>query len=197
MDYVDAAAFLAQRLPEVKNENDIAAITAKITAASTFVDNTTKRLPGYFGAAPADPSSRFFRGDGTHILRIPKHITGTATVENVPISAYYEHEQSGWLYKLSQAQLQVAGEPDELSGTAFDNYPIWTKGVRYTVAARWGYEAIPADISEAVEMIVLRWWETQTGTFGQITPGGFVVERDVPPAARAILNNYVKGEFEF
>lgn len=192
MSYLVAEDFLSERLPEVQNEADVANITQMIKAVSLFIDKFTNRENGYFAAAAADPAARFFRGDGTHILRIPQHIPGTAAVEHVPITAYYEHDPSGWLYKFSQAQLQVSAE---LSGSP-DHYPIWTKGTRYSVAARWGFSEIPADIAEAAAMIVLRWWETQKGTLGQLTPNGFVIERDLPPAARTILSNYVRKEFE-
>ena len=184
--YLDVTNFLATKLPEVKKDAEIEAITSVARAASAYVDQATQRPSGYFQPSPLDPTVRFFRGDGTRILRIPTHIIGTATVENVPLASYYENGISGWLYKIDRGTVSFSS----------DGFPVWTKGVLYNVAARWGYAGIPDDIKEAVSQIALRWWHTQKGTLSELTPSGFVVERDVPLAARSILENYAKGEFE-
>ena len=187
--YVDLESFLAAKLPDINKQDEKDAIAAVLAAASTFVDNSTGRGDGAFAVSPDDPTTRRFRGDGTRILRIPTHIRGTVAVENVPLAAWYESDINGWLYKYDTGQME-SFVPN------FDGYPVWTKGGLYNVAARWGFAAIPADIVEAVSQITMRWWETQKGTFGQITPSGFVIERDVPLAAQSIIENYRKGEFD-
>jgi hypothetical protein len=185
MSYLDLDAFLAAKLPEVKRNEEKEAIQAVILGASAYADQVTGRAAGFFNVAPNDPSVKRFRGDGSKVLRIPRHVAGTATVENVPLADYYESDQSGWLYKNQSA-----------TNLDLDGFPVWTKNALYVVAARWGFAAIPADITEAVSQIVLRWWQTQKGTLNQITPGGFVIERDVPLSARSILETWVKGEFD-
>lgn len=187
--YVDLESFLAAKLPEIKREDEKTAISDVLAAASSFVDLETKRGSGFFAVSPADPTTRRFRGDGTRILRIPAHVKGSVTVESIPLSALYESEQNGWLYKYDTGQI-------ESFMPQFDGYPVWTKGALYNVAARWGFAVIPPEIVEAVSQITMRWWQTQKGTLGQITPTGFVIERDVPVSARTILNSWTKGEFE-
>ena len=189
MAYVDLEDFLAAKLPAVKKDEEKAAISAVLAAASNYVDKATGRAAGFYAVSPADPSTRRFRGDGSKVLRIPAHIKGTVSVENVPLAAWYESEQNGWLYKYSTSE-------SENFLPQFDGYPVWTKGGLYNVAARWGFAATPADITEAVSQIALRWWQNQQGTLGQITPTGFVIERDVPPSAQAILDTWIKGEFD-
>ncbi len=187
--YVDKDKFLAEKLPTVASDEDKAAIESVLKAASAFFDKATGRAAGFFAVAGAEPSTRRFRGDGTRILRIPRHISGTVAVENVPLSAWYESTDNGWLYKFSTAESQNFLP---LS----DGYPVWTLGGLYNVAARWGFAAIPEDVSEAVSQIALRWWQTQQGTLGQITPSGFVIERDVPVSAQSIIDLWTRGEFE-
>lgn len=187
--YVDLESFLAAKLPAVKKDEEKAAISAVLAAASSFVDRETLRGSGFFAVSPNEPTTRRFRGDGTRILRIPAHIKGSVSVENVPLAAWYESDVNQWLYKYDTGQI----EPFVPS---YDGYPVWTRGGLYNVAARWGFAETPAEIVECVSMIALRWWQSQQGTLGQITPTGFVIERDVPPAARAILDSWTKGEFE-
>jgi hypothetical protein len=192
--YVDTTQFIADHLPEVVSADETAAIARVILAASLYADRACGRPVGYFSAASGTASTRYFRGDGSKILRIPQHVIGSATVENVPVSAYYENTENGWLYKYTQEDLAASGEV-YISGTS-DQYPVWTPGKRYAVAARWGFAAIPQDLQQAVSMIVLRWWNTIHGTLGQVSPAGFVIERAVDPAAAEILAQYTRGEFE-
>lgn len=186
MSYLPLDEFLANKLPNINKQNEKDAIAAILKAASQFVDKTTGKS---FAVAPADPYVRRFRGDGSKVLRIPAHVSGTATVETMPLASYYEHEVSGWLYK-------ITNPPSSFDPALTDGFPCWTKNQLYNVAARWGWSAVPDDIIEAVSQITLRWWETQHGTLGQMTPTGFVIERDVPVAVRSILDNYSAREFE-
>lgn len=184
--YLDLDDFLAAKLPNVKKDEEKAAILDVIKAASAFIDKTTGKS---FAVAPAEAYVRRFRGDGSKILRIPAHVKGSVSVENVPLASYYESEINGWLYKIS-ANTVTGFDP------SFDGFPCWTKNQLYNVAARWGFAAIPDDIKEAASQIVMRWWQTQQGTLGQVTPSGFVIERDVAPSTRSILDNYTRQEFE-
>ncbi len=160
-----------------------------LAAASAHIDNITKRGSGFFAVSPAEPSAKRFRGDGTRILRIPAHVRDTVVVESVPLSAWYESDVNGWLYKYDTGQV-------EQFVPSFDGYPIWTKGGLYTVAARWGFAVIPPEISSAVAQITLNWWRAGNGTLATVNPNGFIIERDVPPSAQGIVDAWTKGEFD-
>lgn len=190
--YADIDDLIADLMPELTSQDEIDAIERTLAGASAFVDRYTGRPAGYFLPASNTATARNFRGEGRRALRIPAHVRGSVTVAGIEASTYYESRDLGWLY----FNAEVAPETGEAG--SFDDYRIWQKGKLYTVTAKWGYSATPDDIAEAVRQIVVRWYKTARGAFGadQVTPTGFVVERDVPASARVILDTYRKREFE-
>jgi hypothetical protein len=193
MHYADLENLIKDYLPEASKPAEKESVGRILDAVSAFVDSYTKRPAGFFNPSPADPTMKRIRGEGERFLRLPVHVKGTTeapiTVENVSSTLFYESDGKSWLY----FEDSTFGFDDD-----FDccSSRIWQNGRAYKVTARWGYAATPADLSEAVRQIVVRWYETQKGTLGQITPNGFVVERDVPKSAKAILDSYKKREFE-
>jgi hypothetical protein len=101
--------------------------------------------------------------------------------------------------------LQRSGRPGRLIRSATTNYgddqtyrPLraFVADAVYKVSARWGFAETPDDIVLACKMIAQHIWDRGQGTFGQVTPAGFVIERDIPPPARLILDNWKRKEFE-
>jgi len=192
MAYADKDQLIADYIPEAKSTTELAAIGRILDNVSAFVDTYCRRTPGYFDPAADDASERRFRGDGENFLRLPVHVTGS--VEQVTIdgqvidtSNYYESDRNGWLYREDAVWLVNEG---------FTPYQLWEAGRTFKVTARWGYEATPVDLTEAVRQFVARIWETQKGVLGQITPDGFIVERAMPLTVREILDKYKRREFE-
>jgi hypothetical protein len=191
--YCDVEDLISERFPDVVSAEGQESIGLLVEAASRFVDSYIKKPFGYFLPSPSTGTARNFRGDGTKILRLPKHIKNTCSITNLNIEDWYESPE-GHLYRGESAigGAIPQGWVFELNFETFDrDIPFWINNRLYVVTARWGYEETPADISEAVMQIVYRWWKTQAGTLGQITPNGFLIERDIPKAAKAILDNYV------
>ncbi len=194
MPYADKDLLIADYLPSAKSDSEKDAIERILDAASAFADSYCKRLPGYFDPAAAVATEKRVRGEGGRFLRLPVHVAGS--VEQVTFygnvieaSNYYESDKNGWLY--------LENNGFGLENTfleACDNR--WLDEAIYKVKAKWGYAETPKDLSEAVRLIVVRIWETQRGTLGQVTPSGFVIERLIPPAAKEILDRYKKREFE-
>jgi len=191
--YADLDDLIADLMPEATTQAEIDAIERVIAGASAFVDRYCRRPAGYFLPASNTASARKFRGEGRRALRIPAHVRGSVSVTGIEDSTWYESEDLGWLYFVADFAPESS---DALEN--FDSYRIWQRGKLYEVTAKWGYEATPDDIAEAVRQIVVRWYKTARGAFGadQINPTGFVVERDVPASARVILDTYRKREFE-
>jgi hypothetical protein len=194
MAYADKDQLIADYIPDAKSAAEIAAVGRILDSVSAFVDTYCKRLPGFFNASPDDPTEKRVRGEGEYYLRLPVHVIGS--VESVTLNGtdidtadYYESDKNGWLYLENNSfglerTFEVA------------NCRQWIDTAVYKVTARWGYDATPLDLTEAVRLTVLRIWETQKGTLGQITPGAFVVERALPLFAREVLDKYKKREFE-
>lgn len=190
--YANVDDLIADLMPEATSQAEIDAIERVTAGASDFVDRYCNRPAGYFLPASNTATARNFRGEGRRALRIPAHIRDSVTVTGIEASTYYESQDLGWLY----FNAEVAPETGEVG--SFDDYRIWQKGKLYEVTAKWGYAETPVAIVEAVRQIVVRWYKTARGSFGadQVTPSGFIAERDIPAAARAILDTYRKREFE-
>lgn len=192
--YADKDLLIADYIPEAKSNAEKDAIGRILGSVSTFVDTYCKRVPGYFNPSPAEPSVKRVRGEGDRFLRLPVHVFGSITLvtfdeQTIDSADYYESDRNGWLY--------LENNGFGLEHTFFaacENR--WYPDAVYKVTARWGYAATPADLTEAVRLTVLRVWETQKGTLGQITPNGFVIERAMPPLAKEILDRYKRREFE-
>ena len=193
--YADKDLLIADYIPEAKSEKEQAAIGRILTAGSVFVDSYCRRAPGFFSPAAAEATEKRVRGEGLNFLRLPAHVfgsVGSVTLNGSTIEAgsYYESDKNGWLYfEDSLFGLESSFYEDE-------SCRVWRDGRVYKVTAKWGYQATPPDLSEAVRIAVTRVWETQKGTLGQITPNGFVIERALQPLAKEILDRYKRREFE-
>lgn len=183
--YADLAQLTADYLPEAQSAAEQAALGRILAAVTVAIDSYTKRPPQYFASAEAQPTARFFTGEGKVYLRLPVHIAGSIDpAEGVDCSGHSITnwvERGGWLYQTSGL--------GKLGG-------IWQRGVEYTVSARWGYDTTPADITEACRQLVVHYFERQRGTIGQVTPNGFVIDRDMPPTVKTLLAAYRRKEFE-
>lgn len=188
MPYADLDNLIADYLPEATKTTEKAAVGRILESVSLFVDSYTSRPAGFFNPSPADPTMKRIRGEGERFLRLPVHVKGTTqvpvTVEGVSSALFYESDGKGWLYF-------------EDSTFSFDDCGReWENGRIYKVTARWGYALTPVDLQEAVRLTVCRIYEMQRGTLGKVTPEGFIQERFIPSAAKSILDNYKKREFE-
>ena len=190
--YADDAEIVADYLPEfdLTNEADAAVVARRNEAVSAFVDSYTGRRPGYFLPASATATPKQIRGENRNFLRVPVH-AGAATVSGVSTLTFRESSKNGWLYVNQPDGLDI--ESDEYVS---DYSRFWSSGRIYIVSARWGYEQTPAEIIEAVKMIVGDWVGKGRGILGQITPAGFLIERDAPPSALTLLQPFIKGEYE-
>jgi hypothetical protein len=198
MVYVTKEIVKSLAIPELKlDKTEVAAsIDALCISASAMIDRFTDRPAGWFNQvadpAPA-PTTRRFRGEGKNYLRIPRHV-GTASIVSpiVAGSTVYENA-NGWIVYNDG----IAG-----SGNGPDYYPesgqggFFNCGSIYDVSAIWAFAVLPADIELAAAFIVGHIWDRGRGVIGQITPTGFVIERDMPPMAKTILEGWKRREGE-
>lgn len=189
--YASDAEIVADYMPDVDLtvEADAQVVARRNEAASAFVDSYCRRRLGYFLPAPSTATPLRIRGENKNFLRLPVHIPGSVSVSGVASSAYYESPKNAWLYV---NQNGVESLDDYVSDFA----RFWSSGQTYVVSARWGFTQTPAEIIEAVKMIVALWFGRGRGVLGTVSPNGFVIERDAPPPAKLLLQSFIKGEFE-
>lgn len=194
MPYADKTQLIADYIPEATSAEEIAAIGRILDNISAFVDSYCKRANGFFSPSEAEPEVRRVRGEGMHYLRLPVHVAGSiAEIDGEAFdslsTSIYESEKTGWLYYESEE----FGNEDSFSSFGCRRF---TENRVYKIKARWGYAATPLPVVEAVRLIVTRIWSTQRGTIGQTTAEGFIQERLIPQAAKDLLKNFIKREFE-
>ena len=194
MSYANQNLLIADYIPEATSDGEIAAIGRILNNVSAFVDSYCKRPEGFFSPSPEAVSMKRVRGEGMHYLRLPVHVFGTmGEIDSKAWSEYsaylYESEKNGWLY----FETEEFGNEDSFSAFGCRRF---TENRIYKIKARWGYAATPLPIVEAVRLIVTRIWLTQRGTIGQTTAEGFIQERLIPAAAKDLLKQFIKREFE-
>jgi hypothetical protein len=190
-DYCTADEAKQLAIPEYKpgNAEQTAALAAMITAASRWVDRYTGRPTDWFAPAAVEPTTRRFRGDGRNVLRVPRHV-GTPAITNPAVSASSVYQDSnGWI----RYNDQFADGSDYFGSV---DEPFFRYGQIYIVSARWGFESTPDEIKLATALIAGKIWDLGRGIIGQVTPTGFVIERDMPPAAKTILDTWKRKEGE-
>ena len=161
---------LAARLFQSQAE-DLDTLQLLVTAASRAADRFCNVPDGFFDIADDEPSERTVYATGRNYIALPPHIDGSVdSVGSLAESAYTL--AGGWLYW-----------PD----TVF--YPF--AGTAYVVTAQWGWEAIPADIQEAVIEMGARWWRSRDEAVAVVAGlnQAPVIERSMPSSARMLLSN--------
>lgn len=218
--YADRDETISDVLSEVKSEGDKETVGRIIEAASAMVDRFTNRPSGYFAAVTpttpavaadpdADPpviavaaiyptSVRRYRGTGSNFLQTGRYIPGTLSIENVGTDLYYTNAENGWPFAndvAGQAGFADGGQgPDRYA--PLGRTRLFSNGALYVVTAAWGFAETPADIVFATKQITQHVWDRGRGIIGELTPTGFVVERDMPLSAKTALTGWVKREFE-
>lgn len=176
-------------------DDTFAAGVAGVGAGTGVVATTSTVIEAGEYAVPA--STRRYRGKGKNYLQIGRHVAGSATIPGTDSTLYYEHPENGWLYAVDNAAVAGVGGNDQYN--SFDanfNKCFFAKDALYLVSARWGFASIPMDITMATKQIVQQIWDRGQGVIGEVTPSGFVVEREIPLTARAFLQRWVRREFE-
>lgn len=189
---------LAARVPTIFGEStdertpeQTAAAELLLEAISRAIDSATKREPGAFSPAADDPSERVIYGNGKSCLDIPEHIKGSvdpavATISGMTAPKFTEF----------RAMLCITDD----RGVMLRN-EVWREGVPFTITARWGYEATPANVREACLI-----WAAQrarmnsgdvAGMVTSIARDGATIQRDdIPPVVRDMLKPFILPETE-
>lgn len=183
------------------NTAQIATLTAILQGVSAAIDQYTKRPAGYFLARSGDATVRRMRGNGENFLKLGRYVISEPVAIDGFTSDLFYKADNGWLYATDVAASGPGGNyPGANQGDGLDRgwnpITLFEKNAVYLVSAKWGFAAIPDDIKVSCQLFAQHIWDRGQGTFGQVTPTGFIIERDMPPTVRLILDGWVRGEFE-
>lgn len=162
-----------------------ALVEDEITRASRIIDAyvTAGRETDYFGASPAERTTRIFRGDNSDFLRVSRRVTGsinsaTAQPENTNIvfaerfDGIVRVDAEGFtdnvnriLAQPTAASVRVRSDLDAPSVGYYSNpygyrstdrQKAFLAGKAYRVSARFGFAATPDDINAACLQLTVR-----------------------------------------
>lgn len=158
-----------------------------IEQASRYFDLLCAVPEEYFepAAAMAVASDRTIYGDGTNYLKLPPYVPGSLnTTITVPTgyTAPSFVERDGYLI-LSTTD----GVLPPFARFYNCTWPGWWSGVAITVSAKWGYEAVPADVKMAViELTINLARETDPENLKMVNLDGQPLREKVPPRVAEI-----------
>jgi len=161
-DYCQLAELVTGYLPNVTAAADQAVLSSMITRASRAIDTRTRRPIDAFAPASATPTAAIFHGDNQAVLLLPEFVTGSVASVTAPTDYLPEGHREFRRREVSTGALRV-GLHTATSDGILTPRVVWTRGVPYTVTARWGFAATPAEITEACLQLVRHWWRQQQG----------------------------------
>jgi len=199
-DYVTTAEVRAYGYQSLASDDAI--LAPIITRASRLFDTETRRAVNYFakGDAGQVASARKFWGRGTDYLKLDPYLTGTITTVTMPagytVPTYLEanHNARPELNMPGEFYLiRTYGDNEERSFSHINRYSGgWPESVRVTITAKWGWDAVPDDVKEAVAETVINIWRTRDMAFARAVgvEGVAVINDPLPPRARMIADQY-------
>jgi hypothetical protein len=156
--------------------------------ASRIFDIFAGVRPGYFTETSTAASAKVVYGTGLPFLALPRFFGPAPTVampDGYTVPTFVEvagsliiTDDKGILQKLGGRNL----------------YPIvWPESVPVTVTAKWGFEAVPEDVKEAViELTIAVWRSKDTAFLRAINSQNMtVLAQAIPDRVKQIATSYV------
>lgn len=176
---------------ETEDPAQLVPLTRRLTSASRAIDTYTRRASGAFSPSPEDATERVVYGTGEAVLPLSEFVPASVVTVTTALDGYMPE---AWR---EYRRGSVRGLHTASSAGRLTQYETWADGVPYAVTARWGYEAIPADINEACIMLAARWHRAKddgfSGVIGGLTQDRTIIERAFPPAVKQLLDPFVEA----
>lgn len=208
-------------------DDDDAVLAAIITRASRLFDSYVGVADGYFDAydGTSDASARKFWGDGTNYLRVdpyasaytptlamPTGFDDPTFLESNPHQSNRLTQSAGEFFLVRTygsdesryEGLRTLGNdlgiffPLDVQNTSGLNIG-WPDGIKVTMTAKWGWDAIPADVTEAVLELTIAIWRGRDAAFARVVNLGDTQQifSALPERARLIADGYRNGKAMF
>ena len=200
---------------------DESLLTDLIERASRIFDSACSLPDEYFLAGDSSQAAteRYFWGDGTDYLHIDPHLssydptavmpTGFQTLGYTYVNPYQRARtynpqdfQLVRTYGESQSRVRALQERRDYFFAEFSNqidYTGWPDGIRVAVTAKWGWDATPADVQEAVLEMIALMFRSKDQAFARAVAidGNVVVNSAMTPRAQMIADGYARGRAMF
>ncbi len=178
------------------NALDTGGATLIIASASRLFDKLAEVSDDFFAAADSSFTDRDFIGDGTAYLKIDPHtelnssdpvLINNGTINDPDFVATDIPE-----YVVRDSTLVVLDKTNQNFNRVtpeYDRFTGWPDGVQIRVSAKWGFDAIPSDITLAVAQIAIQQWRTADPAFTAISQSEGALPA-IPLQAEEIAKKY-------
>lgn len=182
LEYITLEELLAALRKPSATEQETAELNTIREAVSRAVEDYLDVEEGYYIPPPEEPTTIRVYGDGASFITLPSPVFGEVTIT---APAGYSLPN----FDIEDGKLYTLTEEGQKSP-----YITWGAGVPFDITGRWGYEAIPPQLKEAVIEICV-------GTYRERPENGFqgivtdvrsyegVIRRGWPTSAKLILDN--------
>jgi hypothetical protein len=175
-------------------------------------DRAARRPDNYFAEAATAVSARKFWGDGTNHLRTDPYVAGSITTVAMPtgytVPGYVqETTPDGQAYLVAvygddEARFSgVEAESIDLYNVVFWNATDigWPDGVKVTITARWGWAAVPADVTQAVTEFVIATLRGKDQAFAKVVnlENNQVITSAMPERTKMVADAYRNNKMVF
>lgn len=196
-------------------DDDEPVLASILTRASRLFDRYCGVKAGYFGKGDLGQtaSARKFWGDGTDYLQIDPYLSSPAITVAMPagytVPPYIESRSEGYqsddgqgfflirTYSNNESRYGFVkdGSADENAGALFAanvNYVGWPIGVKVTVTAKWGFDALLEDVKEAVLETAIAIFRNKDQAFARVVnlESNQLVTDVMPMRAKLIADRY-------
>ncbi len=205
-------------------QDDDAILTPIITRASRLFDKACNLPAGYFDKyGSGSATARRFTGNGTNYLQVGPYLSTLTPTVALPTgwdtptfleSNPFAHSQlatnNGEYFLLRTSgddESRFEGLPT-LDSDLGSNFALdlssdlsrgWPDGIKVTVTAKWGWDAVPDDVAEAVLETAIAIWRGRDAAFARVVALGESQQifGALPDRARMIADKYRMGRMVF
>lgn len=168
------------------DEKDLKFLEDVLPRASRIFDKLCNVVPNYFQPADGEASVKVVYGSGSQLLAVPPYFGDDPTItlpDGYTVPKFVA--RGGYLLTTDSNGLLQTGTRNV--------YPVvWPQAVPISITAKWGFEAVPADVVEAVAELVIAIWRSKDTAFLKAInlETMTVVQEAVPKRVLMIANSY-------
>jgi len=218
-DYATTAEARAYAYQSVTADDTVLGLI--VTRASRLFDTYCGLPPNYFaaGSAGQTASARKFWGAGTDYLKLDPHLSAPAPTISMPTGftapGYLQSNpyQNARMQQIGEFFLvRTYGDNESRYASLHDrrdwfhaefahdiDYVGWPDGIRVTVTAKWGWDAVPDDVKEAVLETTVAIFRNKDQGFARVVnlENNQIFNDVMPPKAKLIADRYRLGKAMF
>lgn len=163
-----------------------------IEAASRLFDNLCEVSEGFFELVSDDfYVDRTFYGDDTAYLKLDPFTQLNDTDPVVIIDPDYAYDVPAYVVKDFTLVALDATKQKDTDYMSTHRFRGWNDAVPVIVSAKWGWAAIPADVTLATAHLFFHLWRTADPAFAQISNADNTLSvRTVPQIAQSVIDKY-------